>query len=66
MALLKRQTPYEYIDDQDPLVLGRYVGNWTHHIDHNNTYFNDYTYTDTPTSGSSLSLNFSGTLVIFA
>ena len=61
MSLLRRQKVYEYFDDQDPVVLGKYVGSWAHYTDHNNPYFVNYTYSVTTTPGSSLSLEFSGT-----
>ena len=61
MALLRRQSTYEYLDDQDPLLLGKYVGDWTHHTDPGNPYYTNYTYTVTTTLRSTLILNFSGT-----
>ena len=64
MALLRRQRVYEYFDDQDPVVSGKYAGNWTHYTDPYNIHFANYTYTVTTTPGSSLSLTFSGTYVI--
>lgn len=58
MALSKRQTiSYEIIDDQNPVLLNTYKGNWTHYALQG---FQNNTVTATPNIGASFSLTFSG------
>jgi hypothetical protein len=64
MALFKRQTTnYTIIDDQSPILLNSYVGNWTH-LAIQGYWQNTATITATP--GASLSFTFSGIQTAYA
>jgi hypothetical protein len=63
MALFKRQTGYMIIDDQSPILLNSYVGNWTHLAVQG---FRQNTATITATPGASLSFTFSGIHIAYS
>jgi hypothetical protein len=64
MALFRRQTAsYMIIDDQSPILLNSYVGNWTHLAIEG---FVKNTATITATPGASLSFTFSGIQIVCA
>ena len=64
MALLRRQSDYESLDDQSPEVWGSFVGDWTRNTTTGQGFMN-YTFTATQTPGASLSFRFSGTQVVY-